>query len=185
MVTEPSADAGLPWQFPSDGATACFDENFDFNNNNIHLVPLDDNLKGECLEDLDDIEISYSTLVKDELRMAIKARRQSKGLPDVTPDFAAQEHDELTEDDKERRRIRRERNKKAAEKCRKKRKEKEHRIVTEHHSQEALNKQLLQEVETLKRERDYLTALLSRHEKACTRTDLMLPNGGHTYQASR
>ncbi|XP_070553348.1 cyclic AMP-dependent transcription factor ATF-3-like [Ptychodera flava] len=119
----------------------------------------------ECLDDLD---ISISSLVKEELKHSIKSRRSSKGLPELTTGEEEPKSYQMTEEEIERRRLRRERNKVAAEKCRKKRKIHEERVIEEYKTQSELNTKLREEIKKLKKEEEELRMLLKYHATVCT-----------------
>ncbi|XP_070566326.1 cyclic AMP-dependent transcription factor ATF-3-like [Ptychodera flava] len=114
-------------------------------------------------------DVTYTSLIKDELKSAIKSRRVSRGLPDVKfePTSPARDY-EVTEEEEKRRKLRRERNRLAAYKCRRKKKYKEKQIIEEHTTQIELNKKLKEEKDLLEKERERLTTIWRNHSVECS-----------------
>ncbi|XP_077996451.1 uncharacterized protein LOC144449748 [Glandiceps talaboti] len=112
----------------------------------------------------EDVELTYSMLVKEEIRQKIKNRRSSKGLPDVNIDTEPSKTDQLTAEDVQRRQLRRQKNRIAAARCRQKKKLEVLTTVQEEKLELERNKQLKEEIEKLSNERDWLERFLREHK---------------------
>ncbi|XP_028997838.1 cyclic AMP-dependent transcription factor ATF-3 [Betta splendens] len=134
---------------------------------------------------LDDFT-GFSPVVKEELRLAIHAKRLSSGLSadasaDASSDGASSGSDrgsgrsasapgakrELTHEEHERRKRRRERNKVAAAKCRNKKKEKTESLQKESEKLESVNADLKAQIEELKQQKQQLVYMLNLHRPTC------------------
>ncbi|XP_041831897.1 cyclic AMP-dependent transcription factor ATF-3 [Melanotaenia boesemani] len=130
---------------------------------------------------LDDFA-DFSPVVKDELRLAIQAKRLSNGLSvDPSSDGTSSSSDrgfeqlpcgtggrrEATPEENERRKRRRERNKIAAAKCRNKKKEKTESLQKESEKLESVNADLKAQIEELKQQKQQLVYMLNLHRPTC------------------
>lgn len=119
------------------------------------------------------MEATKSALIKEGLKLQIRTKLQSAGIPPLLMyDDTKMIKEEMTDEDEERRRRRRERNKIAATKCRNKKKEKTVILVSESETVEEVNVRLKNEIQRLTSEKNHLEGLLHdpNHQTSCRHT---------------
>nr|KAG5710706.1 hypothetical protein BaRGS_035108 [Batillaria attramentaria] len=125
-------------------------------------------------------------VLKEELRMTIMAKRHARGEGKISVDFTEPERRELSQSEVERKERRREQNRRAAQRCRRKKRMNQMSVLQTEHLEIGLvvtqqffmlqnydwilarNQQLLQEVETLRQDKDQLQSTLNAHLEVCT-----------------
>lgn len=107
-------------------------------------------------------------VLKDELRMTIMAKRHARGEGKLNVEFREPERRELSEAEMERKERRREQNRRAAQRCRRKKRMNQMSVLQNYDWILSRNQQLIQEVETLRQDRDQLQTMLNSHLQTCT-----------------
>ncbi|XP_072031046.1 cyclic AMP-dependent transcription factor ATF-3-like [Amphiura filiformis] len=118
----------------------------------------------------DDFDLINS--VKEDLKQNIHKRRRQKGLGDLDLVSDFQRTYQLTDTEKRKRRDRRERNRIAAVKCREKKRHITNGLLQDSEQLEKKNRDLKEQAEQLRLEKDYLKQLLREHLAVCPKKGL-------------